>query len=123
MIAPGGTTEQHQAVGYPAEPGRCPTLFVRRHGFVLPSKALDASLLSGATVIATACGLDIRHRLWSQVIDQPQAKTEEELANFMLRSVVIANEYLTAVEDQGKHVTLDELNKAAAELETFTRTW
>ena len=50
---------------------------------------------------------------------QERAEKEEELANFMIRSVVLANEYLIAAEDQGKHVTLDELNKAAAELETF----
>jgi hypothetical protein len=48
-----------------------------------------------------------------------RAEKEEAQANFMIRSVVLASEYLIAAEDQGKHVTLDELNKAAADLETF----
>ena len=50
---------------------------------------------------------------------QERAEKEEGEANFMIRSVVLADQYLIAAEDQGKHVTLDELNKAAAELETF----
>ena len=48
-----------------------------------------------------------------------RAEREAEQANFMIRSVVIANEYLIGAEDQGKHVTLDELNESAANLETF----
>jgi Domain of unknown function (DUF4157) len=48
-----------------------------------------------------------------------RAESEEELANFMLRSIVLAHGFLISAEDQGKHVTFDELNKAAVELETF----
>jgi hypothetical protein len=50
---------------------------------------------------------------------QNRAESQEELANFMLRSIVLAHEFLISAEAQGKHVTLDELNKAASDLETF----
>ena len=59
IIAPGGTAVQPPAVGCPAEPARCPTLSVRRHGFGLPNETVDASLLSGGTVAVSACGLNL----------------------------------------------------------------
>lgn len=49
--------------------------------------------------------------------------TDEKLANFMIRSAPLVNEYLIAAEVEGKHVTLDELNKAAAKLEGFHEAW
>jgi hypothetical protein len=51
---------QPQAVGRPAEPARCPTLPVRRHGFGLPNETVDAFLPSGAAVTVSACGLNVR---------------------------------------------------------------
>src|SRR5262249_4926588 len=49
--------------------------------------------------------------------ERKRAEGEEVQANFMLSAVVLANEALSAAESQGKHLTLDELNKDTWELE------
>jgi hypothetical protein len=50
---------------------------------------------------------------------QIRADNEYTHARAMVASVVTANEVLTAAEDQGKHLTLDELNKFTEESEKF----